>query len=1234
MTFTSRILAPIFVALIALPVSGQETDPDLISASLTNELLRAAPHMAEDPEAQLGIAARVLEPKQNIRSLPAPEQQELRERAKAWMTERASETSELPLEIEIQIPAALGRNEDGSFVLRPNVGSKQQFARGTLDAMTLPLSGLGQLSYRPEQPFDLTGIRPDPQLAEELQGLIDKRTGVMLVATMTVTQIEPAPANGSAAVAGGRIEALAIHHLGAKDRVLVADRKILDLTPEAGQPANITLAGIEQVLRLQARDGGYVDSRENDQGALIQLLQWRSLTAMPAEDLLDRGVAPDILWRAFTEFAPRSLQDSMVPPHQRDARSGALRADVDEFERRRIDAAIIRTIFPQIAAAMPADPIRVTAIESAQVRDYDFDRKGFPVVWPRGGWVLGGQYPIVANLPDFLPMSEDEAQQLLARPGFSDSSNSKWLTLVAEFGLAARDVTWPDNQPLPQIVPGFDLVSVSLHTGRNHASDEARSGDLLMTLDPQEYRGPARPVASKDDLAMWTGWTEDRGARGEDLIAAALTVAEDRDGLLDAMNRRGQTSDPAAAASGLTMPQPLVLTGQLGFVNPGGVWQPSRFQWRFWTNESPLNPPQIELADLDLLRDPPLDDAQEQAMQAIGGSVQYRAIVEPVQAVVKAGQPTLYVRLKEIALFSPQKDDSGLPLLRVVLNAGNTSAVAAETPSPAAVASPDLVVLDHDYLDLLLFRELADDLDDATLDRMLLDRLYRELRAGSQGDLPWGRFFQPLPDTLNRVQRSEMLPQFRAWQDARAAALPTQVVLRVATNALSGSGCAVTSYADVSQAGGFSDGVRQMLEEMHYDQVAAAVGATLTTLEKIARDVPERRPVLAPRRLAQLGGRPLYQLLRASRNISAAQCAGQERLDAVTDGFDPAASLTADAVIVVENPVLIANERRQVVETRQLGDITGIDFVSATGQTATTQGTPRQAGTFRLTLTVRDSIFYGQDALPTPQQPSPPGQPVRLPVADVAALKVDPPAVVDILGMSLNDPKEKLDAALSVETPTQREYLVALPRDIAPKPVAGRGTLPATEAMTEARMRIDGDSSEVMLGLFDQRARPGPIALGRAKLYDPAEVTDQGLAGALVKKYGQPTFAKQDRRGGAALNRYVWGYHPAISMPQCLPDFGTTAARELRDSFAINDDTDRQFFDLGQAMIWPQIETLTEQQPDFSVCGPAVIAEITTYRGKLSLTSYVIDLSPLQSLEWKNERRPTDPVAEAADIDL
>ena len=1236
-------IALVFVTCLWAAVAAAEeiTDPDRLADALWLETLRANPTLALNDNT-ISYALRRIPELAIPEDATAEQQDAARNRASAWLAARVAEPSALPLDATVALVSSIRRSEGGGFLLAAGNVNDRGPISGTLRELTI--RGPRQspaIILRPILNHDLDAMQPEGDGAARLEELADTRQGAMTVANLSITAVE-STRSGTAA-AGGQVTSVVVHELTAPERNVYAPGDPIWTVPPLGEVPAISPDDIARAFRLEtAGNGDYVDRFDYHQPGLARALAWKELTALPLETVLARRLSPDLFWFALTEIAPDRLQDRLIPPHKLTQSRNQFSPEVDVLERQALEDAAITVLWPQIAAALPESPLPVTVIESVSIRDYDTARGGFAVAWGVGGWLLGLQYPVIAGLPEFLTVPRDQAQVVLERMDQLDGAGRRALSVMARLDLSVRRATFTEDGPLtqPRLTFGFDLKEASLHVGRTHPDLASLAANKVMDLDPAIYRGPAEPLADEGELARFAALAEVPYATGEAMIAAAIAVVDDPATLAAAMNRQGRVSDPLATARALPLPDPLIVTGVVQFDRQGDVWTLSDVRLGQRSNDSGLTAPQVRLANRAAFDALVLDASRSEALRSVRGRARFHATASARQSGLEGSRPVVFLDFSDITLFSFETDQTGLPTFRAELD-GASAAPVAMTPEPGmpqanGIEAPDLLVLDHDLLDLLHLREAPDTVDDPTLDRMLLDRLHKELRT-PEADLAWGRFFDPPPQRLNRVERAALWPAFRTWQKRRAAALPDRVVARVATNPIQ-AGCGVMSYADRSQTNQFSPGVAARLEALDYQILRAANGANLSMLERIARDTPERAPLLAPMRLTQMGGRPIYALYRMAHHPTASACTRQERFDAVTDGFDPAASAFVDAVVVLRDAVLVPQERRGVVETRHVTELAEVSFDPAPANAATGANAPRIAGTLVLSLEVTDSVFFGADALPSRQAPNPSGQPVRMSVDQVRALAVSPPDVADISGLGLNSSQAEFEAAIVADGTGQRTVTQTFDRVIGPMNVPGRGEVFGTEAGTDAILRVDLPKSEILATIIDQRLDQPRFALGRVTLYDPSRIAPDGVQAALLNKYGDPDFVTDDRRGGAGLRRLVWGWSPVVSRQECLPRFDLPAGRVLADAFAIRSDEDRAVNSLAQRLPWPVFEPLTGDAlgADYATCGTVVIAEVSLAQGAVSLVVWVIDPASLASLDLtKPEPKTLEEMRESpADIDL
>ena len=102
---------------------------------------------------------------------------------------------------------------------------------------------------------------------------------------------------------------------------------------------------------------------------------------------------------------------------------------------------------------------------------------------------------------------------------------------------------------------------------------------------------------------------------------------------------------------------------------------------------------------------------------------------------------------------------------------------------PVASASniltpPDGTPWGAEMTDLLRLRHAPQTVDDKTVERMMITRFNYEARM-REGQPLWGRFFRDAEKYLTPEVRQTRLAEFRAWSEARAAALPKRLTLRV-----------------------------------------------------------------------------------------------------------------------------------------------------------------------------------------------------------------------------------------------------------------------------------------------------------------------------------------------------------------------------------------------------------------------------------------------------------------------
>ena len=193
-----------------------------------------------------------------------------------------------------------------------------------------------------------------------------------------------------------------------------------------------------------------------------------------------------------------------------------------------------------------------------------------------------------------------------------------------------------------------------------------------------------------------------------------------------------------------------------------------------------------------ILRVPMIDLSLEEAVARgmVGHSTGYvdviaRWTLEITEVRMMEDRPVISARILGLAFDW----EDGAPLAEVDVAllptvAGLRAAEAATAPKPASaegvVAPASGMMFDAEAADLFQLRLLPETVDDRILERMMISRFaYEEQAARQDGQPTWGRFFLDVSTEPDAAERARRLAEFRAWSEARAAALPEVVTIRV-----------------------------------------------------------------------------------------------------------------------------------------------------------------------------------------------------------------------------------------------------------------------------------------------------------------------------------------------------------------------------------------------------------------------------------------------------------------------
>lgn len=475
---------------------------------------------------------------------------------------------------------------------------------------------------------------------------------------------------------------------------------------------------------------------------------------------------------------------------------------MNEIERRAALAAAQPGLRAIIASRMPQLPLPVRDVRFATVQDYDFTLKGFPLNGQAGRWApkdpLTGQ-EVKDLVPSFLPMPEAEAAALL-RLMEQQGQMKRTLFVAVDYTLTDAMVRASASGPINPAEIGVVRLGSRIDAVTIFA-------DPALTIPVAQpflaaAQDEAGPNMLPDDLFASTGKSllgaMGRFAGGEAAISAEVS------GLRD-VARAPADQRPRLVAS---ITQDIMATAQDEY------WIGAH--WRLHPYDAdaggyPVRSVSFRAVphrdDVSGFAPPPLVGDASHAYEVLRIDPERRAEFEAYLDLDRAAHLdgmalTSNIRVRPLGV---QEDRSGARLvvsapLEIMLgqSQGNGSlltddhrfVIAAPPqlgPSEAGappITPPDVLMLDHEGIDLLTVSIAPEVLDDTAYERMLVERLLKERAlAGAAGNavvptaVAWGRFFENPTQRLTAPEIARLVPIFRDWTQARAAQLPPRVAI-------------------------------------------------------------------------------------------------------------------------------------------------------------------------------------------------------------------------------------------------------------------------------------------------------------------------------------------------------------------------------------------------------------------------------------------------------------------------
>lgn len=553
--------------------------------------------------------------------------------------------------------------------------------------------------------------------------------------------------------------------------------------------------------------------------------------------------------------------------------------------------------------------------------------------------------------------------------------------------------------------------------------------------------------------------------------------------------------------------------------------------------------------------------------------------------------------MPEEILFGPPSQRTGIEsvALRLPWPSPDLAAPAADA---AEVVPPEALILDAEAVDLLVLRNAPDLFDDRALERMLIERLARE-RAVAQArrpdgqaplELPWGRFFADPTAGLTPAARTSLLPAFRAWSEARAAALPESLVLIGAgesSRAVPVHDCETAFRTqepvghpgevlvnEVLGAGTWEDYIAATLRRRSYDSSLVEFPVLRFLPGGLTRNVSGFR-----------------QSCASAATLIARDTAGPT---AFATGFDIGTAPVADLILIGD----------QALETRGGGLATfyHMSDVRLAVRPVGPHGTPVVATVVMGAATERVVALQ-----PPAMATLPPTEEVVWSLATRQAERGLPPGTHDILGLTLGIDRQTFEDFA-------RSHLTS--------PVSGV-VAPREDSVHVGEMRgfVDTETGETLVAVFLKGAPDGPVvALGR-RLLLPSGTNAGAVMQSVVEKYGAPKpddahFLEETEPryfigfpashldiSGVCGQRTEWdpNYGTQRMDADPPPDFEAQFGREiLRSMGGLSDEALR-------TLLGPPSGN-TPKVP----CGPAVVARVSSYNASqqpfVALTIWLVDM--------------------------
>lgn len=592
------------------------------------------------------------------------------------------------------------------------------------------------------------------------------------------------------------------------------DRVVLKWTPAsgasmaAGGPRPTDPAGMVAVFGGAVSAGRYVPEWDTnaDQGralgAVTGIINTRSIEmALAFGSLLaagpERAISADAAHEAIRHVLTEREAFDLFPVAYVSSPDS-----MNEIQRRAALEAAQPGLRAILSSRMPQLPLQVRDVMGVIVGDYDFTLKGFPLSAQNGRLPpkdpLTGQ--VIKDLvPSFLPMAEAEASAMLTMLE-QRGERTRMLFAAVDYTLSDATVRAAASGPISAAELGVVRLGSKIDAVTIFA-DRALTMPVAQPVTPsaQDQAGP-NPLP--DELFATTGMSllgaMGRFPGGHDAIATVVSYFRD-------VARAPEGQRPRLVAS---MTQDIMASARDEY------WIGARWSLQAYDADAGGYPVRAvgfsgvpHRDDVSGFAPPPLQGEASHAYEVLRIDPERREAFEAYLDLDRAGHRdgmrlTSNIRVRPVGV----KDDrSGAVLVlsapsEIMLGQshGNGNLLTDDerfliaappklgpsTKDTLQITPPEVLLLDHEGIDLLAISVDPDIYDDAAYTRMLIERLLKErVLAGAvenvvaPSSVDWGQFFENPTLRVTPPEIARLAPIFRDWTLARAAQLPSRVAI-------------------------------------------------------------------------------------------------------------------------------------------------------------------------------------------------------------------------------------------------------------------------------------------------------------------------------------------------------------------------------------------------------------------------------------------------------------------------